>query len=122
MKRVIVHVVCFVIIQLFMLGIVQIVKECIAQPLPQARTTRTFDDVTVTAAAVQVRPANQSRMALACKNTSATVAIRVGDSTVSATKGLQINGGETFVVTNTDAVFAASTGAAVTIACTESLR
>ena len=86
-----------------------------------ADSVRALADVTVTSAATVVRAGVMDRVTLSCTNTSA-VAVRWGDSTVTATKGQRIAGGATVEIRNRDAVYMISEGANVTMACTEELR
>jgi hypothetical protein len=76
-------------------------------------------DVTVSNTATLVLAANGLRSTLSCTNTSTSVAVRWGDSSVSATKGQQIPAGATIEIRNSGAVYMISEGADVTVACTE---
>lgn len=86
-----------------------------------ADSVRALADVTVTSSATVVRAGVMDRVTLSCTNTSA-VAVRWGDSTVTATKGQRIAGGATVEIRNRDAVYMISEGANVTMSCTEELR
>jgi hypothetical protein len=88
----------------------------------QATQVITFADVTVTGSATLVRAANANRTALACTNTSATVNIRIGDSNITSSRGMQVRAGDSVAVETTAAVYAISEGANVTLSCTETRR
>ena len=79
-------------------------------------------DTTVTSAATLVRAANASRTALICTNTSATVAVRVGGSAVTATAGVQLRAATSLTISGPYAVYMISEGANVTVACSEELQ
>jgi hypothetical protein len=77
-------------------------------------------DVTVTSAATLVDAASAFRTVLSCTNH--TVAVRWGDSTVTATKGQRIPIGATAEIYNRDAVYMISEGANSTVSCTKETR
>ena len=79
-------------------------------------------DVTVTNSATVVKAGNGNRLALSCTNTSGSVNVRWGDSTVTATKGQQLKAGASIAIENRDAVYMISEGANVTVSCTEETR
>ena len=79
-------------------------------------------DVTVTGTATLIRAATTNRTALSCTNTSASVNVRWGDSTVTASKGQRIPFGSSVEIKNTSAIYMISEGASVTVSCTEETR
>lgn len=79
-------------------------------------------DVTVTSTATLVKAANSARTALSCTNTSGSVNVRWGDSTVTAAQGQRIPFGTSVEIRNTAAIYMISEGADVTISCTEERR
>lgn len=87
-----------------------------------AETVVAKADVSVTSSATVVANANGNRVFLSCTNTHATVHVRWGDSTVTATKGQQLRAGRSIEIKNRDVVYMISEGATVTVACTEETR
>ena len=79
-------------------------------------------DVTVTGTATLIRAAASNRTTLSCTNTSASVNVRWGDSTVTASKGQRVPFGSAIEIRNTGAVYMISEGASVTVSCTEETR
>jgi hypothetical protein len=79
-------------------------------------------DVTVSGSATLVLAANTLRHALRCSNTSASGAVRWGDSTVSATRGQRIPAGASIKILFKGDVYMISEGASVTVSCTEETR
>jgi hypothetical protein len=79
-------------------------------------------DIVVTNVATLLRAANSSRLALGGTNNDPAVGIRLGDSTVTATKGQRVSAGASFKTNVTAAVFGISEGANVTVSQTEELR
>jgi len=79
-------------------------------------------DVTVTNSATLVKAATPARIALNCTNTSASVHVRWGDSTVTATTGQQLRAGSAIEIRHNGAVYMISEGANVTVSCTEELQ
>ena len=79
-------------------------------------------DVTVTNAATLVAAANASRATLSCTNTSASVHVRWGSSSVTATTGQRIAAGAAIEIRNIGAIYMISEGANVTVSCTEEIR
>lgn len=100
-------------------SMVQFVPSAMAQ---QGSRFTPRDDVTVGAIVTQIQGANSARVALVCTNNDAVNAIRIGDASVSATKGQRVPPGGTFSVTATPAVFGFSEGGTVTISCSEEIR
>lgn len=82
-------------------------------------TITPIGDVTVTSSATLVRAANGDRMALSCTNTSASVHVRWGSSSVTASTGQRIPAGATVEIRSLGAVYMISEGASVTVSCTE---
>lgn len=80
-------------------------------------------DVVVTNAAggTLIRAASESRIALILTNNDAAVNIRVGDSTVTATRGVRLPAGSSMTFTATSAIYGISEGANVTISLSEEL-
>lgn len=81
-----------------------------------------ISDVTVTGSATLVLASNMNRLAISCTNTSATVHVRWGDSSVTSTKGQRLPAGASVEIRNRAAVYMVSEGANVTVACTEERR
>lgn len=79
-------------------------------------------DVTVTGSATLVSAASNNRAALNCTNTSASVNVRWGSSSVTAATGQQLRAGLAISIRNTGAVYMISEGANVTVSCTEEIR
>ena len=80
------------------------------------------DDVTVTSSATLVLAGNAFRYALSCTNTSASVHVRWGDSTVTASKGQQLRAGTSVEILSKSPVYMISEGANVTVSCTEETK
>lgn len=79
-------------------------------------------DVSVTSSATLVNALDTTRVNLNCTNTSSSVHIRWGDSTVTSTKGQQIPAGTAVEISNVGDVYMISEGATVTVACTKETR
>jgi len=79
-------------------------------------------DVTVTGSATLVSAANASRTLLNCTNTSGSVNVRWGSSSVTATTGQRIPFGASIAIRNIAAIYMISEGANVTVSCTEETR
>ena len=79
-------------------------------------------DVTITGTATLVSGASGVRNILSCSNTSASVAVRWGDSTVSATKGQRFPANTSIEIKTRGAVYMISEGANVTVSCTEEIQ
>lgn len=79
-------------------------------------------DVTVTSAATLVLAINPVRATLSCTNTSASVHVRWGDATVTATKGQQLRAGLSIEIENSAPIYMISEGVDVTVSCTEETR
>lgn len=75
-------------------------------------------DVTVTATATLVCPANDNRVNCTCVNTGAD-AVRYGDSTISAIKGARIAAGTPAEIRIRGNIYMISEGADTTLSCTE---
>lgn len=86
------------------------------------QTALQLDDVTVTGSATLIKTANPLRYFLNCTNTSASVHVRWGPSTVAANKGQRIPAGTSIEIRNTGPIYMISEGANVTMSCTEELR
>ncbi len=105
------------------IGVLSIV--CMASPvwavdtLTGGDTITPISDVTVTSSATLVRAANGDRIALSCTNTSTSVHVRWGSSSVTASTGQRIPAGATVEIRNIGAVYMISEGANVTMSCTE---
>lgn len=87
-----------------------------------AQTVTSLADVTVTGTATLIKAANSERVALSCTNTSASVNVRWGDSTITAAKGQRVPFGTAIEIKNRGAVYMISEGANVTVSCTEETR
>lgn len=79
-------------------------------------------DVTVTGSATLISAANANRATLNCTNTSASVNVRWGSSSVTATTGQRIPFGAAIEIRNIGAIYMISEGANVTVSCTEETR
>lgn len=79
-------------------------------------------DVSVTGTATLVKAGNAFRYALNCTNTHATVHVRWGNSTVTATTGQRIPALASIEIRSTGAVYMISEGANVTVSCTEETK
>lgn len=79
----------------------------------------TIADVTVTGSATLVDAADGNRLALNCTNTSASVNVRWGPSTVTAAAGQRLPAGTSITIQNVGAVYMISEGANVTVSCTK---
>ena len=84
-----------------------------------SRTLTDLADVVVTGTATLLRAASVGRVFLSGTNTHASVAIRVGGATTSATRGQRVAAGAAFETTTQGAVYAASEGADVTTSLSE---
>lgn len=78
-------------------------------------------DVPVTSAATLVKAQNAFRRSLSCTNTHATVHVRWGDSTVTASVGQRIPAGTSIEISIRGPIYMISEGATVTMSCTEEL-
>lgn len=76
-------------------------------------------DIVVTNVATLLRAANSIRISLSGTNNDAGVNIRIGDATVTATKGQRVGPGSSFKTGVVAAVYAISEGANVTVSLTE---
>lgn len=76
-------------------------------------------DVTVTSTATLVSALSASRGTLSCTNTDATVPVRWGNSTVTATKGQRIPAGTSIEIKARGAVYMISEATSVSMSCTE---
>lgn len=81
-----------------------------------ANFTPPLDDITVTSTATILCPANANQIYCSCRNTGVQT-MRVGDSTVTASKGLPVQATETVEVRTRSAVYGVSEGADTTVAC-----
>ena len=88
----------------------------------EGRTVPPVADVTVTNAATLVKAESGVRTALNCTNTNASVNVRWGNSTVTATLGQQLRAGLSITILNSAAIYMISEGADVTVSCTEETR
>lgn len=79
-------------------------------------------DVTVTSSATLIAAANPFRTALNVTNNSSSVAVRWGDSGVTASKGQKIPASATITIENQGAVYMISEGANVVVSVTEEER
>lgn len=74
--------------------------------------------VTVTSTATLVCPTNENRVNCTCRNIGVD-AVRYGDSTVTASTGAQIAGGEPAEIRVRGAIYMISEGADTSVVCTE---
>lgn len=85
----------------------------------QGTTAVPKTDVTVTNAATLVLAGNAFRYALNCTNNSATVHVRWGDATITATTGQRFPNGTAIQILSRGPIYMISEGANVTVSCTE---
>ncbi len=85
----------------------------------QGSTVTPLNDVTVSSAATLIKAATPSRVALNITNNDSSIAVRWGDSSVTATKGQRIGPGQSVQITNTGAVYMVSEDTDVTVSVTE---
>jgi hypothetical protein len=81
--------------------------------------TTPIADVTVASTATLVKAANAARVQLSCTNNSVGINLRVGDATVTASKGVRLGPGGTMMIQGTYAVYAISESTSGTLSCTE---
>lgn len=81
-----------------------------------AKFTPPLTDVTVTSTATVLCPANDNQVNCTCRN-NGTETMRVGDSTVTTTKGLPVLPDESIEIRTRSAVYGISVGADVSVAC-----
>lgn len=98
---------------------VQFVPSAWAQ---QGGTFIPIADITVQSTATLIRAANSGRIVLVCTNTDGAVAIRLGDSTATPTRGVRLNPGATTAISATSAVYGAAESGTPVIACSEEIR
>lgn len=79
-------------------------------------------DVTVTGTATLIQDADPQRITLSCTNTSSSVNVRWGSSSVTASTGQRIPFGTAIEIRNIGAIYMISEGANVTVACTKEAR
>jgi hypothetical protein len=89
------------------------------QTQPTRLLTRIDTNVSIV---TQVCPINGSRVDCSCTNNDAANALRVGDASVTATRGQRVPAGATFKAITTSAVFAISEGGVVSVSCTDQSR
>lgn len=99
-----------------------VVGFCESPSYGQSSAVASVADVTVTSAATLVKAGNSFRDALSCTNTSTTVAVRWGDSAVTATRGQRVPAGASIEIRNRAPVYMISEGANVTVSCSEETR
>lgn len=88
--------------------------------LVKATNLQTVADVTVSAAALTaIRSSSSVRRKIHIKNMHASAAIRIGDSLITATRGIKLDPGETITFETTDFVFGFGLGTAVDVSMTE---
>ena len=87
-----------------------------------AQSALPLADVSVTSTATEIRPDNPKREAVSCTNTHATVAVRWGDASVTATKGQTLLATRSIEIKARGPIYMISEGATVTVTCTEELR
>lgn len=86
----------------------------------QAAKSAPIADKIVTNAATLILIGNAFRTSLSCTNH--TVAVRWGNSTVTATVGQRIPAGASAEINNQDSIYMISEGADSTVSCTEETR
>lgn len=88
---------------------------------PPPKFMVSISDVTVTATATLVCPANDNRVTCTCVNLGAED-VRYGDSTISATKGARIGAGQPAEIRVRGAIYMISEGLDTTLACTQEVH
>lgn len=81
-----------------------------------------LDDITVTASAGLVYTPNNDLIRLSCTNHSASINIRWGDSTVTATKGQRIPAGASVEIASRAKIYMITESSTATLSCTVELR
>ena len=79
-------------------------------------------DVTVTGTATLIKAKTDDRKALSCTNTSSSVHVRWGNSSVTAASGQRLSAGSAIEIVSKGAIYMISEGANVTVSCTEELQ
>lgn len=100
---------------LFMLAPLPVLAQTDKWTAP-ANFTPPLNDITVTSTATLLCPANANQIYCNCRNIGADT-MRIGDSTVTASKGLPVQTTETVEVRTRSAVYGVSEGADTTAAC-----
>jgi len=88
---------------------------------PPPKFMVSLSDVTVTATATLVCPANDNRVNCTCVNIG-TANVRYGDSTLSASKGARIGAGQPAEIRVRGAIYMISEGADTEVTCTEEVH
>jgi len=88
----------------------------------EGRTAPPVADKTVTGTATLISASSPIRSALNCTNTHATVHVRWGDATITASSGQQLRAGTAIEILNSAAIYMISEGVDVTVSCTEETR
>ena len=88
----------------------------------EGKAILSVSDATITSTATLVDAQDAFRVALSCTNHSASVNVRWGDSTVTATKGQRIPFGQTIEIRNSAPVYMISEGASITVSCTKETK
>jgi hypothetical protein len=78
-----------------------------------------LSDITVTGSATLVRAANAGRVGLTCTNNHIGLNARLGDPTITASKGVRLGPGSSVTIQGVYAVYAISEGGSLTLSCTE---
>lgn len=81
-----------------------------------ANFTPPLNDITVTSTATVLCPTNANQIYCSCRNTGAET-MRIGDNTVTASRGLPIGISEAFEVRTRSAVYGVSVGVDTSVAC-----
>lgn len=105
---------------LVLLGLMACASSAVAQSAYFGNSPK--DDVLVTGTATLVAAENQFREALSCTNHDSAVAVRWGDSTVTAVKGQRIPAGMPIEIKSRGAIYMISEDTDVTVSCTEEAR
>jgi hypothetical protein len=84
-----------------------------------ATVTTPLSDLTVTGSATLLRAQNAGRLGLACASKSTGTSIRLGDATVTTTKGVALGPLSAVTIAGTYALYGISEGSSVTLTCTE---
>lgn len=103
---------------LYVMGPLTVPAQTVDRWAPPPKFMVTRSDVTVTATATLVCPANDNRINCTCVNIGAD-AVRYGDSTLSATKGARISAGNSAEIRVRGNIYMVSEGADTTVACTD---
>lgn len=87
-----------------------------------ARAVPPYADVTVTGSATPVCPLDLIRKKCTCRNMSDTDSVRIGDSSVTTSRGVQLRAGEPVQIESSAAVYMIAEANTVIVSCTAETR